>query len=353
MRLGELFERQTWQLARIALTRIHKDSRARKLLGLILTWCVLLAIYLLLLVSAVVGFIILASAIKFDLDLGQATGGWFFALFLVFASTAGVVRSALMRNAARNKSASEVPLTARRAIFRTTFWLANLMVRCESEYALLKEMPPNIEIITRRVVLERLKAHEIWEEMPAVVRELLLKPDGHWTERERNQVAEKFEFLICLRWIARKSKTLPILALEPGYKRIQAREIATDSDWFQADLALGPPQIDVQLKRTAGFLERSSREGIARGIFPADAEKRQRAIDENQKMNARARAEDWLVGSKTVGEIGDEELRRANRRAFLRFRLLRSAIQEMTMAEPKEKIFDLIAAAISPQVAEK
>lgn len=337
MRLSELFERQTWQLAGIAVRRAHKDRRARKLLGAILTWSIALALVPVLLI----GFGVALAAAP------ETLGGISIFLGLMLGFFIRAARVSAKRSAAIKKAARDVPVAARRTIFRTTLWLACLLRRCESEFALLKGMPPNIEIVTRRVLLDKLKAHEIWEEMPPVVRELMLKPDGHWTEAERNQVAEKFEFLICLRWIAHKDDTLPVLALPPVYKGLHAQEIANDPDWLRNDLTVAPMQIEAQLKTTAGFLERCAREGVARGLFPADEDRRRRAIDENGKMDARARAEDWLVGPRTVGELGDQELRQAHRRALLRFRVLRSAHMEMTTSEPEERLNDLMGGSLS------
>lgn len=339
MRLSELFDRQTWLLAGIALRRAHKDQRARKLLGSILLWLVSLAAPPVLVIGAAAAAVVAPESV----------GGLAICIGLTIGFVIRALRTLAKRDAQLDRTAQEVPLAVRQNVFRTTYWLANLMRRCESEFALLKEMPPNIEIVTRRLMLDRLKAQGIWEEIPLVVRELLLKPDGHWTGSERNNVADKFEFLACLRWIARKDSVLAVLALAPAYKGVHAQEISADTDWFHNELTVAPMQIDAHLKRTGGFLERCAREGIARGLFPADEDKRQHAVEQNRKMDARARAEDWLVGSRTVGEIDDQELRRVHRRALLRFRLLRSVLEEMTSGAPKETLHDLIAASLSPQ----
>ncbi len=342
MQLSELFDRQTWMLARIALRRAHKDRRARKLLGSILLWFL----------SAAAAPVLIVGVAATALVAPGSLGGLPIFIGLAIGLAIRAVRVSARRNSEFKKAAQDVPIAVRQRIYRTTYWLANLMRRCESEFALLKEMPPNIEIVTRRLMLDRLKAREIWEEMPLVVRDLLLKPDGHWTDAERNQVADKFEFLVCLRWITQKDKVLPVLALAPVYKGIQAQEIAADTGWFRNEVTVAPSQIDAHLKRTAGFLERCGREGVARSLFPADEDKRELAVEQNRKMDARARAEDWLVGSQTVGEISDQELRQAHRRALLRFRLLRSVLEEMTSSAPKETLHDLIAASLSLQIKE-
>lgn len=343
MTFAELFEPQTWKLVGIALRRVHKDRRARKLLGAVAIWILGLGALpcLPILLVATILFMpqsISSFAVFFGLGIALGIRGW---------------RMRARQRALLDKGAGAVPAAARRTIFRATYWLATLMRRCESEFAMLKVIPPEIEIVTRRVLLDQLKSLEIWEEMPPAVRELQLKADGHWTELERNLVADKFEFLVCLRWVTRKDKALPVLALEPVYRGIQAKEIVTDDGWFRNDLTAAPAEIDRQLKTTARFLERCSREGVARGLFPADEERRRLATEENGKMDRRARAEDWLVGRHTVGEIGDQELRQVHRRALLRFRLLRSTLQEMTTSEPEEGLSELIGRSLAQQVTEK
>jgi hypothetical protein len=332
VQLSELFHRQTWTLVGIAARRVHIDARARKLLSATLVWLLVLVL------APIVGVLLLVVAIALPQNFTPI------GLFIGLSVGLGIrfFRRQAQLERLLEKAAADVPLSVRTTIFRVTYWLAILIRRCESEFALLKVMPPEMEVITRRVLLERLRKEGVWEEMPLQVRDLLLKPDGHWSEEERNLVAEKFEYLACLRWITKKDSALRLLALPPNYKYPHALEIATDPAWFRSDLTLAPMRVETHAKLSAGFLERCTVECITRGMFAADEENRARAAKRKTEIDRAGRGADWLFGSKTIGETSDMELRKAQRRAFLRFRLLRAVLEDMAGKDPTGRIQALL-----------
>jgi hypothetical protein len=342
VRISELFEVQTWTIARIALGRLGVDPRARKQLGSIL--------FCLCAVAAAPCFLVLFVVMMAVAPETITSAG----IFLGLAIGLGIrqLRLKARRDAMLEEAAAAVPDSARQSIFRVTYWLAILLRRCESEYALLKEMPPEIEVVTRRVLLNRLRAHGIWEEMPIAARDLLLKADGHWTELERRQVVDKFEFLCCLRWIAGKDNSLRWLTLPSAYKRSHVNEIAMDSNWFRPGLTVAPGEVEARLQTTAGMLERCGMEAVARGLFPADPEKRARAVEEKRRIDAAGASTDWLYGPQTISSLTDQTLHDAHRRALLRFRLLRAALSEMAAKQGQETLAELMEAGLRTQIVE-
>lgn len=66
------------------------------------------------------------------------------------------------------------------ALHQEACLLAILLERLGSEIAMEKELPPEIEIITRRVQLEKLDALGLRENLDPFLLDVLLAPDGHW-----------------------------------------------------------------------------------------------------------------------------------------------------------------------------
>jgi hypothetical protein len=316
LRFAELFQPQTWAILHISVLRFHKDARARKLIGSLALWVLGIAIAILAIGGAIAtaAFAPQAFPILFG-SLGLGLG------FVVRHFRAQERRQKLF-----DKAALEVSLEKRRQISRTTYWLAIMLRRCHSEYALLKEIPPHIQIITRRVVLDQLKEKGLWEEMPLPVRDLLLKPDGHWTPAERDMVADKFELLTTLRWITRLDASLRVLPLPPIYRFGQIAEMVKEPSWMDQDLPLAPVQMDARMKIDARYLERCAAEGIARGLFPRDEETRTRAVEYKRNIEKNAQSLDALHGPITVGELRDQDLQSVHRRAFLRWHMLRAVL---------------------------
>jgi hypothetical protein len=233
------------------------------------------------------------------------------------------------RSAALEKAAQAVSGDVRNNLLHITYWLAALLRRCGSEFALLKEMPPDIQIITRRVLLDKLKATETWQHIPASARDLLLKPDGHWTAQERAFVADRFEFLAVLRWILRQDSTLRLLSFAPGYDYRSARELTDDTSWMNSAFVRGPVEIAPRAKSANAFMERCWVEGIVRGLVEVDTETRARADEYKRKLAADAESTDVLYGVRTISELSSQDLRAVYLRASLRVQLLRCVLGQM------------------------
>jgi hypothetical protein len=325
---SELFEGQTWTYAGIALRRIHKDRRARKFLGSLLGKLLFIP-SLLLAVLASFAAITLAP-------IGIATFGIVIGFAFRFAIRA--VRSESKYWASVNTT-DVAPEPARMNLLRTAYWLAVLFRRLDSEIYLQKEIPPEIQIITRRVLLDRLRANGIWEEMPAAVHDLLLKPDGHWTAEERESVWTRFEYFSCLRWVVRKDTFLPWLSLFPRYDLRKARETIDDPNWFSEKHVVSPARIEEHGKIAVGYVNRCWLEGVARNLVPSDPEQNARAVEEKKRFDPKS---DFLLGDKTVGLLRDDLLRHLFRRAQFRATILRAAQNEMTSTPDKGALQNLM-----------
>lgn len=80
--------------------------------------------------------------------------------------------------------------------------IAILLERLESEQFLkAKELPPNIEITTRRVHLEWLSKVCIRDCLEPWLNDVLLAPDGYWTPDQMDRVAMIWEYFEAMRWV--------------------------------------------------------------------------------------------------------------------------------------------------------
>jgi hypothetical protein len=332
LQLSELFQRQTWALTGVALKRFRKDRRGRKLVG---------SVFLIIAALVLVPVVLLAVALGAVLAPQTLTG---VPIFIGLALGFGI-RLLIQRNrraAMLDKAAQAISADVRSDMLQITYWLAVLIRRCGSEFALLKEIPPEIQIVTRRVLLDKLKAAEAWQHIPAPARDLLLKPDGHWTEQERAFVAERFEFLTVLRWVLRQDETLRLLSLTPRYDHKRAHELTDKTDWMSAALVRAPAEITARFNSANSFMHRCWVECIVRGLLEVDAETRTRADDFKRKIELDRESTDVLFGSRTIGELPEQELRAVYRRASLRVRLMRGILAEIEGGYVPDRLSGLV-----------
>lgn len=82
-----------------------------------------------------------------------------------------------------------------------------------------KELPPNVEIVSRRTHIDLLRANGIWDNMAAPEREAVMIADGHWPPELIGRANAGMEPLRLLRWILRVDFFLPLVGLEssPSY----------------------------------------------------------------------------------------------------------------------------------------
>ena len=87
-----------------------------------------------------------------------------------------------------------VDVDVRDAVFREACLLAALLQRAGSERAMEQGVAPDLEVITRRVVLEQLRSHNLLEGLDANARDLLFAPDGRWSEEQKRTVQSNWGF---------------------------------------------------------------------------------------------------------------------------------------------------------------
>ena len=239
----------------------------------------------------------------------------------------------------------------KRDLFRETFVFACLLIRSASERGMEKELPPTIEVITRRSLIERLRSRGLLEEMQPLVRDLLLAPDGHWSEEQKRRVEtlwESFDVLAHVLGLADLGSLShkPVYSLAVAHKVLAVRKpesLAVQPSW---DLR---PVRDV----TEGWLNRCWIEIIARGEYAeADEAISEEASGLREKIQAEGYTEDLLIDAKTISEVPREVLWAVAHRTVRRVETLHIAVNVVSGEQPAAKVRELIAKAFAVSEAE-
>ena len=168
MGVGRWFRKLVWQELGVALGRSHKDRHSRRLPLRLAVW----PAYLIYVVT--VKYLSYRSGEPLSLVIGQTA---FHAL--LFRGIALYVQWDTRRNLrlAEAKSLSVQP-EVKRAVFLEAYLLATLLERAGSERAMEKELPSEIEVVTRRVLLDRLKDMNLLDGLEQELSQPFLAPEG-------------------------------------------------------------------------------------------------------------------------------------------------------------------------------
>ncbi|HEY1766632.1 MAG TPA: hypothetical protein VGG26_03220 [Terracidiphilus sp.] len=182
---------RTWKALWVALRRSRRDPKARTILARSLLSLLLFAVWL-------VWNFFEFRGLSFQMGRFGVVLCSFVAVELFVLLAWPPLSHWLDQRALERKSPAMIP-ELKLALYREACLLATLLERMASEYRMEKEIPANIEVITRRVLLDRLKSLGLREELEPWVLDLLLAPDGHWTAEQKNRALPALECLAVLR----------------------------------------------------------------------------------------------------------------------------------------------------------
>lgn len=214
-----------------------------------------------------------------------------------------------------------VPSDVRAAIYREAFLLATLLQRLGSEVALEKEMPPGIEVITRRVLLDRLEAQQLRADLSSLLLDVLLMPDGHWTHSLKSRAHQAWECFEVLYWVLGRGE-LSELTSAPKYNYADARALI---DLKNPERLSVLPAWDIRPARNQAdvFFSRCWSELIARKeVNNASDEDVSYAIEKRAEIQEVGYTQDFLVGFRTIPELPSPELWFTVVRSFHRWQVL-------------------------------
>ena len=313
---------------------------------------------LLLLASGVPIFVLIAWYAFFILDaisdlgwhgiLVMLVGGAIPAIFVIIF----IVRQKLEQRA-YDKTKPAVASNLKLSLYRETCLLATLLERLASEVAMEKELPPEIRVITRRVLLDRLASLNLREGLEPWLLDILLAPDGHWPADLKVRASHAWECLSVLRW-ALGLADLPAPATDPKYTIADARSLF---NLAHPEKCAVLPAWDIRPSRNATslFFNRCWSELTARRELSGVEEKDvAHALEARAAIQAEGYTADYIIGTLTIAELKDDLLWQVTLRAYNRWQTLSLLVEVMSEEKPAIELRTLYAGffAASTQSAE-
>jgi hypothetical protein len=337
-------DRKTWRAFWIALRRAPRDPRARRNLFRFSLSFALLVVWL------GYNYFFFRGAF-YDLGRGALLLAGVGILWLLFLIVYPVVSERRERRALERDSPAVVP-EMKRALFREACLVSILLERLGSEGAMEKEIPPEIVVVTRRVLLDRLTTLDLREGLEPWILDLLLAPDGHWTPEQKQRAIPAWECLAVYRWALGLAE-LRELTVDPKYSIEEARSLfeAKEPDELHvlASWDLRPAR-----NLSGTFFHRCWAELVARReVATAREEDVEQALAVRAEIEEAGYSGDYLVGARTIPELDKPLLMMATRRAYNRWQFLSLLVDVLAGDAPSAQLRKFLAHYFAPaEVAE-
>jgi hypothetical protein len=296
MQYRNVLKRYFWRGLRIDAQRARKDPRARK--------------------SLMLRFIFLIYLVA----VGCYYGGMFYslhdpvtaismaALLLAVVGVIVAVRISQWREE-KNQLATDIASVSVQTtahVQRLAHGLAAVTERALGEVWLTRnKVPEGHTVVTRRITIDALRAHDVWDEMPTDARAWMMSPDGSWPQERVARVLQSAETLNTMLWA---------LALLPVLRR---------SDEFLGQLSFQKlaralkkpapgvrPTWDLRVERNPAwdYFWRCYTEAVYRGNLEAFNDEQHQAIKVAMAEIEEEPQGDILVGASTVHELETDGL---------------------------------------------
>lgn len=219
-----------------------------------------------------------------------------------------------------------------------TLLYAVLLDRAGSERFLKEnELPPGMEVTSRRTQMEVLRAWDVWDRVSSKDREAIMMPDGAWDWGMINRYATGIEPLRLLRWVLRLEFRLPTIGQQLTGDFSIAHEIVVDPERLRRSSEL----VEDSAVRSA---RDDARNTLLRCIAEAISRGYQVAADENTAAWAKQvseelsgnQDEDFLLGNELVSEASRERLGWATALANIRTNFLSDVLEMLDTGRPPE-----------------
>jgi hypothetical protein len=202
-------------------------------------------------------------------------------------------------------------------------WL--LVWRAFSESFLGRQaIPEGKEILTRRVILDRLEMLGLRGELTDKERDLHFLPDGGWSAESITENIFRVAELEALQYACGAINTLSPIEDFDRIRQIKIESIqsATDISWQPRDT------FDIRRERgmAAIFYLRCLGEQVQRGIVQKNLDEEESKILSEATINAGNHNTDLLIGTKIISEIENDKLNLAAGQSYLRFKTLQHAL---------------------------
>jgi hypothetical protein len=215
---------------------------------------------------------------------------------------------------------------------RLTHGLAAVSERALGELWLKKNtLPEGHSVLTRRIQIDALKARGVWDDLPAEVRDWMIRPDGSWPDLQIASVLASAETLNTLLWtlgLARELRPVNSLVEPLRFDRL-AKALKKPAPGVRPTWDLRVARNDAQQ-----YFIRCYAENIHRGVTIAKTDEQREAVEEWIKGIQSGDHPDALAGSETIGEIEASTLDLVGRSAARRVQAL-SLVMELLDGEDR------------------
>jgi hypothetical protein len=186
-----------------------------------------------------------------------------------------------------------------------------------------KELPPNVEVISRRTHIDLMRRTGIWEKMANADREAMMIPDGHWGSELIARTSLGLEPLRLLRWVLRVDYFLPVIGRDSSPSYAVAHEIVADPQKvLEAKKIIDRNSLTAARRAAEHYFYRCAAESISRGYHETRDETAKAWAGDVSQALAGKQGEDLLLGATLVSEATPTELSQALTRARTRMNFL-------------------------------
>jgi hypothetical protein len=315
----QLFHPSTWRQASLSLRRAHKDRRARMHLlglGLMLIFPLVCLVYLAWLLQSGAIFLIIPLLI--------------FAIPLVWWIRRNNRLNEPAHVTPQTEPAKPVEMTAEQrerfcaGLAELGLFYAVMLDRAGSElFVQYKELPPNVEIVSRRTHIDLLRRTGIWDKLYPADRDATMIADGHWETSMIQRVCLAMEPFRLIRWLLRVDFCLPVVGMQAKDDFGLAHEVVLAPDKLLSSRQLiGPEGLDIALHSAREYFYRCFAESIHRGYGTPNNENAARWASEVVTRLSGRQHDDLVIGAKLVSEADQDELLRTTRQSHARMSFL-------------------------------
>lgn len=330
---------KTWRALWIAIRRARNDKKARANLGRLVLSLVLFTLWITYYIFLFHGY---------SLSFGRIGNS---VMAVIAISVIALLIIPLigdrMEKRAQERASPSVSPELKKAIFREACLLATLIERMSSEAYLEKEIPSEITIVTRRVLLDQLSKLGLREGLEPWLLDLLLAPDGHWTPEQKNRARPAWECLSVFRWTLGLDQ-LPDLTYVPKYKVSDAESLFKIT---RPERLFALPSWELRPARNAAesFFWRCWVELLARrDVAASDETQIKRALEFRAQIQEEGYTGDYIIGARTVTELKSDLLFFLATRAYHRWQFLAVLVNVATGDASPRALREFLAHFFAP-----
>lgn len=175
-----------------------------------------------------------------------------------------------------------------------------------------QELPPNIEVTSRRIHIDLMRRTGIWDKMAVADREAMMIADGHWEPELIEHTSAGLEPLHLLRWVLRVDYFLPVIGRDSSPSYVVAHEIVSDPEKvLEAEKIIDRDSLATARGAAEHYFYRCAAEFISRGYHETEDETAKAWAGDISRSLAGKQGEDLLLGARLVSEANSMELSQA------------------------------------------